>query len=102
LFHYNIKKITEFPQNAQINYLIMMELRRNHMYTLTVVEAYVVGNAEAAADSEHGEQDEVPGVLLAIFEHGEHDCSNKTNYWTLWTIGTKVFLDLVKGMGVHM
>nr|ACN28457.1 unknown [Zea mays] len=36
------------------------------------------GDAETAAESEYGEQDEVPGVLLPVLEHGEHDCTNKT------------------------
>jgi len=53
----------------------------------------------AAADSEHGEQDEVPGVLLAILEHGEHDCTNKTNYWTLWTYRNQSFFRSSKGHG---
>jgi hypothetical protein len=35
------------------------------------------GDAEAAAEREQREQDEVPGVLLPVLEHGEHDCRNK-------------------------
>jgi len=37
------------------------------------------GDAEAAAEREQGQQDEVPGVLLPVLEHGEHDCQNQRN-----------------------
>ena len=37
------------------------------------------GDTEAATEREQGEQDEVPGVLLPVLEHGEHDCTNQRN-----------------------
>jgi hypothetical protein len=69
------------------------------LYVHTDSGGGVVGDAEAAADSEHGEQDEVPGVLLAILEHGNMTAQTKQTTEHCGHIGTKVFFRSSKGHG---